>query len=170
MIVLGFFIAFFSNEALGLTKRDISSGLKNHFLSLMAEAGELHHNLKMNNVESTRMKIQNLIQNLKEMRPFQENKISYHRKVYLSRQLRLLEDHLRFLLQENLTEEKKTASLKKIMSELIQIEKTYIQDGENKNYSVYYCSPIKSAWIQKKTVSVFNPFDPRFRKCGKKIK
>lgn len=151
-------------------KITISKNLKQNFIFLISKMGEIHKNFKDTNTEQLHGLITQMIHYLKQIHLFKETHLSYHRKIYLNRQLRLIEDHLLFILQKNLSLSQKTSSLKKIYKELIQIYQFYILEDEiQKQYAVYYCSKNEGVWIQKNNLEVYNPFSNDYRKCGKKI-
>ena len=147
----------------------MSKLLKNQLIFLVSKMSDIHISIKENNQEKFKNHIAQMLKRLKYIQPFKEDLLPYHRKAHLSRQLQLIEDNLRFMLQENPDEGKKINRLKHLYRELTQMHQLYISKDYDKKYVVYYCSKNKSAWIQKHNVKIFNPFSPHYRKCGVKI-
>ena len=149
-------------------KVPLSPTLSQSLASMLGKMAKAHESLIKANKDQFDSIISKLIAEVRLIPIHREAHLPYHRRVYLTRQLRLIEDHLRFVTQKNLSRRHKTESLKKIYKELIHIRAAYALESKD-TYGVYYCSKDDNAWIQNTNMEVHNPFNSAYKNCGRKM-
>lgn len=147
----------------------ISEEFKEQLIQIVQKMSSIHEALsaKKRSLQSKRM--QDLINYLQEL-SFSKEPLSYHHRAYLTKQIQLIQDGLRFIIQESRSEERRAATLKQIYREVIQMYKTHSLQKNLPNEVIFYCPKDSSVWIQNAQLRTYHPFNPSLRRCGVRTK
>lgn len=150
-------------------KIQIDEKLKKQLVELMVMTSRMHRLNSLKKEKLTTEQMKKIIQYLSEIQLSME-RLNYHHKMYLIKQLQRIEDSLKFIIEEGRSDERKIASFKQVYRETIQIYKTYSLSNSLKKHVIFYCDKDNSVWIQSTDYRSYHPFDRFLKRCGQPVR
>ena len=148
---------------------DLSGKLKNRLSLLLSGMVDAHRYLKTENTKHFKTKVKKLLWLIDSVYPLRESYLSYHQNNHLNLQLKTISDNMKRMVLDTRSSTDKAQDLKKVYRDLVQISGSYDLEKTN-HYGIYFCPQDKNVWIQQTDLKAYNPFDNRYRACGRKVR